>query len=112
MRPIGNITVGNHRSGVSSSAEGWAFREFEQRLTRDGYVIVERSWPRPTHHTLAGCGVGHDDADFAEIGRSMAAWYENGGDPDGRWWETTDRFYSAGVKYYGCQDRSPKVGAA
>lgn len=100
-----NITVGNHTGGLSSSRDGWQFDEFARRLEVDGYAIVERNWPRPINHRMIGVGVGHDDADFAEVGRSMAAYYENGDAHGGRWWEDTSNFFSTGVRYYGMDCR-------
>jgi hypothetical protein len=97
-----NITVGNHQASTSASWPGWELEEFVNRINSDGFAIIERSWPRPTHHRLIGSGVGHDDAQFAEIGRSMAAYYENGEAFEGlRWWEDTHRYFSIGVTYYG-----------
>ena len=55
-------------------------------------------WPPWNHHVI-GCGVSHDDAQFAETGRSMAAYYENGEAWGGRWWETTSK--SVREHYYG-----------
>lgn len=47
-------------------------------LRRDGHAILtDDRTSRPWHHNVAGCGVGHNDAEFAEAGRSMAAYYEN-----------------------------------
>lgn len=74
-----HIYVGNHTGRISSSDNDFAQNYFNQCLQFYGYAIGEtnpsdRSW----NHRVIGVGVGHDDAAFAEVGDSMAAYYENG----------------------------------
>jgi len=91
-----------HLSGMSPAVEA----DVNGALRRAGHVILTDSRTlRPLNHHLIGAGVGHDDAEFAEAGRSMAAYYENGEAWGGRWWEGTDLPYSPGVTYYGCTPR-------
>lgn len=105
--PTPIITVwANHADGGYSGISPANDREWLRTLEREGHAITtdSRHWG-PTNHRIAGIGVGHDDARFAETGGregSMAAYYENGDAFGGRWWEDTDRHFSTGVKYYGC----------
>lgn len=90
-------------SGISPGDVDEALR----RLERDGhFILTDGRYQRPSNHHVIGSGIGHDDAEFAESGRSMAAYYENGEAHGGRWWEDTDDPFSTGVKDYGCADRS------
>jgi hypothetical protein len=91
------MTVGITTSGVSASHEGWAEKEFAYTIEHHGYVVVETG-RRPIHHNMVGVGVGHNDARFAEDGKSMAAYYENGEAFGGRWWE--NRGFHSPVQYY------------
>ena len=100
---IGNPSrkADTHFSGISHSGD--MVKEVVRDLVQYGHVVVEtdstgRSW---NHHVI-GVGVGHDDAHFAEVGSSMAAYYENGESWDGkRWWEDLDDVFSIGRDYYG-----------
>lgn len=69
----------------------YAFSTFGHAIT------VPYDYWRPWNHHVIGCGVGHDDAEFAETGRSMAAYYENGEAWGGRWWESPK---NTARKYY------------
>lgn len=102
------ITVWSHHGGSFGGISPGNEREFVDSIKRHGHAIVTDSRHyRPSNHYIAGVGVGHDDAMFAEAGTSQAAYYESGQAFGGRWWEDTDNSFSVGVKYYGCQDRSP-----
>lgn len=82
-----NIAAGNHRAKQSGRLDGPFGTLFYASwvLEHDGYLITENTRNRPWRHRVIGCGVGHDDADFAEVGRSMAAYYENGEAWGGSW---------------------------
>ena len=60
--------------------------QFAYAIQEQGHAIMSVSWDKPWHHHVVGCGVGHDDAEFAESGRSMAAYYESGDGWGGPWW--------------------------
>jgi hypothetical protein len=72
------------RSGISpfDPDSDRAVEEFVRTLDRYGHaILVDDRTQRPTHHHVAGCGSGHDDADWAESRfqeGSQAAWHENG----------------------------------
>lgn len=76
-------------SGTHSGDEDRTIAELVRSLERHGHATTEGSIAsRPSNHHIIGLGVGHDDAEFAEVGRSMAAYYENGDALDGRrWWD-------------------------
>lgn len=78
-----------------------------RNLHRCGHVVTtdNETWHRSWNHTVIGVGMGHDDAEFAESGRSMAAYYENGDAVHGRWWE--DR--RVGAKYHGLDGEAQDV---
>jgi hypothetical protein len=62
--------------------------EFAYTVERYGAAAVENNdAPFSSNHHTIGCGVGHDDARWAEsrfLEGSMAAYYENGEPFDGR----------------------------
>jgi len=92
-------TLGDHGGGVFTARLEEDLRNFKRMLEREGFVIGEDTrGNRPWNHRVIGFGVGHDDADFAETGRSMAAYYENGEAYGGeRWWHTgafSKRYYT------------------
>lgn len=80
------------RSGYDNEGE-WV-----RTLRRDGAVIVIDDNHRPWNHHVIGVGVGHDDADFAETGRSYAAYLENDRQ-DGPWWDNLDGFFGTRRDY-------------
>lgn len=63
---------------------------FAEAVSSHGHAILETAGSRPWHHHVAGCGVGHDDAQFAESGTSFAAYLESGEAFGGHWWETAN----------------------
>ena len=83
------FSIGDHQGSVFTARIEDDLKSFKRTLETKGYVKAEDTLtPRPWNHRVIGVGVGHDDADFAEIGRSMAAYYENGEAFDGkRWWD-------------------------
>lgn len=83
-----DLTVGDGQAGIArvsgSDDDKIAFTvaEFGKVIREHGFAVVEtdaldRSW----NHRVVGVGVNHVDADFAERGQSMAAWYENEVEP-------------------------------
>jgi hypothetical protein len=92
----------------------YATEEATQVLRQRGHMIIY-SGDRPSNHHIIGIGLGHDDAEFAEAGRSYAAWCENGDAVDGRWWEEHLFLYERG-RHTGPADRhfrySEQVAAA
>ncbi len=88
-----HITADTHFSGIGGGDTDIA-AEVAYGIRRYGHAIVTASTglTGPWNHRMIGCGVGHDDAEFAETGRSMAAYYENGEAFGGRWWEDTSRY--------------------
>lgn len=73
------------RGGISPFLPGTdeAVAEFVRTVERYGAAIVtDDRTSLPTNHHVAGVGVGHDDADWAESrfdpAHSEAAWHENG----------------------------------
>ena len=77
--------VGDHRSMIGTSEltypefPSMGLLAYFNRTLRDvGYVITRGAQSRPWNHHVIGVGVQHDDAEFAEVGRSQAAFYENG----------------------------------
>jgi hypothetical protein len=75
-------------------------QEWVDQIQRVGHAITEVG-QRPSNHHVIGVGVGHNDAAFAEAGRSMAAYYENEGGIDGRWWDDNHPVFGVGPRYYG-----------
>jgi hypothetical protein len=76
---------------------------FTDAISRHGHAILDSAGSRPWHHHVAGCGVGHDDAQFAESGVSMAAYYESGEAYGGYWWDkrsSARRQYLAGRRSF------------
>ena len=63
-------------------------REFSRAISRYGHAITQCSLDRPWNHHVAGVGVGHDDAEFAESGTSHAAYLESGEAFGGKWRES------------------------
>ena len=88
-----SLGCGTHFSGTSPGNVAL----FADAVDRYGHAIL-RGTDRPGHHYVAGCGVGHDDAEFAETGTSMAAYYDSGEAFGGPWWEDKSRYGSR--KYY------------
>lgn len=81
---VGAIKDRERWSGISPGTD----RDFVDNIERHGHATTQTNRDRrPINHYLIGCGVGHDDAEFSEYGRSMAAYYENGEAYGGRWWE-------------------------
>ena len=70
-------------SGSSPGTVG----QFAYDLARRGHVVTQCRCHVPTNHRVIGAGVGHDDAQFAESGVSMGAYYESGEAFGGAWWE-------------------------
>lgn len=82
--------------GISPADTSHYLRDLERR----GHAITTVGMTPSNHHVI-GVGVGHDDAEFAEAGRSMAAYYENGEAFRGeRWWDAGS---FAGRKYFGIE---------
>lgn len=85
------ITVWNWRrdSGISG---GDPEREWRRRVENDGAAITTVGTLQ--FRNVAGLGpigpVAHDDADFAETGKSYAAWSENEGGFFGTWLDDLD----------------------
>lgn len=107
MTTIGRYIYDNQgRPGWGGISGGDPVEEFVRTIQRYGHATVDEAGSRPTNHYIAGIGIGHQDDRFAEIGQSMAAYYENGEAHGGlRWWEDTDQHFSIGVKHYGCQSK-------
>jgi hypothetical protein len=85
------ITAGTLFSGIAPGSVGyWA-----DAIETYGHAITEISGSKPWAHNVIGCGVGHNDAEFCESGRSMAAYYESGEAYGGTWWEDSHarRYY-------------------
>ena len=72
-------------SGIGPATLG----HFTYELDREGHAIIENTARphRPWNHRIIGVGIGHDDAEFAECGRSMAAYHESGEAWGGHWWD-------------------------
>ena len=88
-----SLAHGTPSHGISPGTVGlWA-----DAMERYGHAILRGS-DRPWNHHVIGCGVGHDDAEFAETGCSMAAYYDSGEAFGGPWWEDKDKYGSR--KYY------------
>ena len=88
-------------SGVGCNRLDDQVKEFARNVDRDGHAITSVG-TGPWNHHVIGVGVGHDDAEFAERGRSMAAYYENER-PEGPWWDNLDGLF--GLRGY--YDPSP-----
>ena len=73
-------------AGLSGIGPGTAGL-FADAIARHGHAITDVSGSRPANHHVIGCGIGHDDAQFAEAGISMAAYYESGDAFGGHWWD-------------------------
>lgn len=86
------VIVWSHKpdGGYSGLSGGDPVDYWVADLDRYGHSITEAG-PRPVNHHVIGYGVCHDDALFAEAGRSMAAYYENESER-GRWWEDDSRY--------------------
>lgn len=97
----GNVHVNGQDflySGIGTAEEEVNVENWIYAVLETGHAItVPYDFWKPWNHHIIGCGVGHDDAEFAETGRSMAAYYENEDPWGGRWWESP---YGAGRKYY------------
>lgn len=93
------VTVWSYgtNGSLSGMSGGDPVDYFVRDLERYGHSITTVG-TRPSNHRMIGVGIGHDDAEFAESGRSMAAYYENGEAFGGRWWED-DRPFSP-KRYY------------
>lgn len=85
-------------SGISPADPSHYVRDLDRR----GHAITTVG-SRPSNHHVIGVGMGHDDAEFAEAGRSMAAYYENGEAYRGRWWEDDHPVFGIGPKHYGTE---------
>lgn len=85
------VTVWNYlrRDGGLGGISPADHREFARSIADHGHAITtdESRFDSSWNHRIIGVGVGHDDAEFCESGQSMAAYYENGDDYQGRWWE-------------------------
>lgn len=77
------ITAGSLFSGISPGSVSY----FADAIESHGHAILKSAGSDPWNHNVAGCGVGHNDAEFAESGRSMAAYYESGEACGEAWWE-------------------------
>ena len=84
-------------SGTSGGPEGSDITRAVRLLETEGSVITKVGYPSANHYVI-GVGIGHNDADFADQGRSMAAWYENGEAFDGRWWEPSTLSFPTGAR--------------
>jgi hypothetical protein len=71
------ISVGNRIGGCSTYDLERDIEEFVRRIESDGYAVVQDTSKRSWNHHVVGCGVGHDDARFAEWGESLASYLEN-----------------------------------
>lgn len=83
-----NVTVwdATHSGGTFSGRLDRTLDHWAHELRRG--AAITRVGSQPFNHHVAGYGVQHDDAQFAETGRSMAAYYENGDHWDGlKWWD-------------------------
>jgi hypothetical protein len=96
-RQIVTVWHADGRSGTSGGPEGSDVARAVQLLKDEGAVITKVGYP-PANHYVIGVGVGHQDADFAERGDSMAAYYENGEAFGGRWWEPSPYSYPTGAR--------------
>lgn len=71
-------------SGIGPAMVGLVVRD----LARLGHSIIESTGrDRSRNHRIIGVGIGHDDAEFAETGRSHAAYEESAARWGGPWWE-------------------------
>jgi hypothetical protein len=63
-------------SGIGPATLGLFTRDIEH----DGHAIIENTSRdrKPWNHRIIGVGIGHDDAEFTECGRSMTAYDESG----------------------------------
>lgn len=68
---ICNPETGTGYSGSFDMTEVWL-----GTLYKTGAAIA-RTGETPWNHRVSGVGGGHDDAEFAERGRSQVAWAEN-----------------------------------
>ena len=99
-----SVVIGSHNehgnwSGVSGMVDPVA--RFVEEIERKGHATVEPiAFAKPWNHRVAGVGVGHNDAEFAETGRSMAAYYENGESITGRRWWDADEWSSVRKHYH------------
>lgn len=84
-------------TGISGGPEGSDIARAVQLLHDEGAVITKVGYP-PANHYVIGVGIGHQDADFAERGDSMAAYYENGDAYDGHWWEPSKLSFPTGAR--------------
>ena len=83
-----SFTVGDSRGGGTFCGRfDHDVEKFSRTITERGHVVTYDGQSTPWNHHVIGVGVGHDDAAFAETGRSMAAYYENGEASQGRWWD-------------------------
>jgi hypothetical protein len=96
-RQIVTVWHADGRSGTSGGLEGSDIARAAQLLKDEGAVITTAGW-RPANHYVIGVGIGHQDADFAERGDSMAAYYENGEAFGGRWWEPSPYTFPTGAR--------------
>lgn len=73
-------------------------KQFVADLCRYGHaMVIDAHRGYSDSRGVWDARVAHDDAAFAEVGRSQAAYYENGEAFGGRWWESNSRVVRRGV---------------